>query len=134
MQPVASLPMYDWPEVHWANDALWSAIAERLRAVGIAAPERLDRSRPFGEKWLDPELVLSQTCGWPYAARLRGKVRLVATPVYAVQGCNGPSYSSAIVARHDEPGGVAAFRGRRVAFNSRDSLSGYVALIRHMAE
>ena len=36
--PVAGLPMYDWPEVRDAVDALWSAIVERLRANGIEAP------------------------------------------------------------------------------------------------
>ena len=43
--PVASLPMYDWPEVQWAHDALWAALAMRLRAHGIEAPDRLDRDR-----------------------------------------------------------------------------------------
>jgi ABC-type phosphate/phosphonate transport system substrate-binding protein len=126
--------MYDWPEVHWANDALWAAIAERLNAAGIAAPEKLDRSRRFGEEWLDPNLVLSQVCGWPYATELRGKVRLVATPVYSVEGREGPNYSSAIVVRRDGPGSLADLRRRRFAFNSHDSLSGYVTLIRHMAQ
>jgi ABC-type phosphate/phosphonate transport system substrate-binding protein len=126
--------MYDWPEVRWANDALWSAIVMRLGAAGITASQRLERSRPFGEEWRDPGLVLSQTCGWPYAAQLAGVVRLVATPVYAVEGCEGPLYSSAIVVRHDAPIGLAVFRRRRFAFNSRDSLSGYVAFVCHMAE
>jgi ABC-type phosphate/phosphonate transport system substrate-binding protein len=127
--------MYDWPEVRWATDALWSAIADRLRAAGIAAPDRLDRERPFDEIWLNPALVLSQTCGWPYATRLRGKVQLLATPVYAVEGCDGPTYSSAIIVRRDASGStLAAFRGRRFAFNSDDSLSGFVALNHAAAE
>jgi ABC-type phosphate/phosphonate transport system substrate-binding protein len=127
--PVASLPMYDWPEVRWATDALWTAIASELKGRGIAAPDALDRSRAFGAEWLDPGLVFSQICGWPYATRLRGKVRLVATPIYAVEGCEGSHYSSVIVAgRGEGAGGLAAFRGRRIAFNSDDSLSGYIAL------
>jgi ABC-type phosphate/phosphonate transport system substrate-binding protein len=127
--------MYDWPEVRWATDTLWSAIAERLRAAGVAAPDRLEREKPFDETWLDPALVLSQTCGWPYATRLRGSVRLVATPVYAVDGCAGPNYSSAIVVRGDEASaGLVEFRGRRFAFNSDNSLSGFVALNRAIAE
>jgi len=127
--PVASLPMYDWPEVRWANDALWAAIRDRLRAAGIDAPDTLDRERPSGEVWRDPALVLSQTCGYPYATALRGHVRIVGTSAYEAEGCAGPFYSSVLVARANrDAGALAAFRGERFAFNSRDSLSGYVVL------
>ena len=133
--PVASLPMYDWPEVQWAHDALWSAVAMRLRARGIDAPDRLERDRRAEEVWLDPGLVLSQTCGWPYVTRLAGKVRLVATPVYDVEGCEGPLYSSVIVTRRGERGDdLREFCGRRFAVNGRDSLSGFVALAAAMKE
>ncbi len=128
-QPVASLPMYDWPEIAWATDALWHAIAKRLNAAGIAAPEALDRARPTEDVWRDPGLVLSQTCGYPFATRLAGTVRLVATPAYDVEGCEGPYYSSALVARKGSvPPSLAACGGLRFAVNARDSLSGYVTL------
>ena len=119
--------MYDWPEVRWAHDALWSAIASRLRASGIAAPEKLDRTRRSDDLWRDPSLVLSQTCGWPFSTRLIGKVRLVTTPTYDVDGCEGPRYSTMIVARRGEGISLRDFAERRFAFNSDDSLSGYVA-------
>jgi ABC-type phosphate/phosphonate transport system substrate-binding protein len=126
--PVASLPMYDWPEVQWAHDALWSAIAERLNARGIAAPEALDRARPAEEVWRDPGLVLSQTCGWPFATRLQDQVQLVGTPQYAVEGCRGPYYCSMIVVRKGDPARwFSEFKGERAAINSCDSLSGYIA-------
>jgi ABC-type phosphate/phosphonate transport system substrate-binding protein len=122
--------MYDWPEVSWANDALWSAIAERLNTRGIAAPARLDRTRPSEDVWRDPGLVLSQTCGYPFASRLSDKVRLVGTPIYEVDGCTGPFYSSFIITRIEAvERQLSDFRGRRIAFNARDSLSGYVAVI-----
>jgi ABC-type phosphate/phosphonate transport system substrate-binding protein len=125
---VASLPMYDWPEVRWAHDALWSAVATRLETAGIPAPKALDRARPSDEVWRDPGLVLSQTCGYPYATRLSGHLRIVATPIYDVEGCDGPLYSSAIIVRKGEGGRTLAdFAGRRFAYNSDDSLSGYVA-------
>jgi len=121
--------MYDWPEVQWAHDALWTAIRFRLRSAGMAAPEKLDRARASDEIWADPGLVLSQICGYPFSARLIGKARLVATPVYAVEGCEGPYYSSVIVARRGEgTSSLADFAGRRFAFNARDSLSGCIAL------
>ncbi len=127
--------MYDWPEVQWAHDALWAAIARRLAALGVKAPATLDRERPAEEVWLDPGLVLSQTCGWPYSTRLREKVRIVGTPVYDVEGCDGPLYSSIIVTRHHERAkNLAALQGWRFAVNTSDSLSGYVAFAAAMRE
>jgi ABC-type phosphate/phosphonate transport system substrate-binding protein len=126
--------MYDWPEVQWAHDALWDMVATRLRAAGISAPDALDRSRPSEDVWRDPGLVLSQICGYPFSTRLIGKISLVGTPVYAVEGCEGPYYSTVIVARRGEGIGLAAFRGRRFAMNSDDSLSGYVAFRVAMSE
>ncbi len=121
--------MYDWPEVQWANDAIWAAIAERLRAQGVSASEALDRERDREAVWTDPGLVLSQTCAWPYVTRLIDKVRLVGTPEYDADGCADGFYSSFLVTRTAEAGdSLAAFRGRRFALNGRDSLSGFVAL------
>ena len=127
--------MYDWPEVAWATDALWRAVAERVNAAGIAAPAALDRSHDAEAVWRDPGLVLSQTCGLPFATRLRQAVQLVATPIYSVAGCEGPLYSSVVIARREEQGkALADFAGRRAAFNADDSLSGYVALVAAMRE
>jgi ABC-type phosphate/phosphonate transport system substrate-binding protein len=127
--PVATLPMYDWPEVAWAHDALWKAIAARLNAAGISAPAELDRTRLSDSVWHDPGLVLAQTCGYPFSTRLRGIVRLVGTPMYDVSGCRGARYSSAIVVRAGEPAvRLADLAEPRFAYNSADSLSGYLAL------
>ena len=125
---IASLPMYDWPDLRLATDALWAALARALRARGIAAPDRLERARPREDQWRDPDLLLSQTCGYPYATALRGTVRLVATPAYVADGCEGPLYRSAIVVRTDDPArGLVDLRGRVAAYNAPDSQSGYSA-------
>ena len=55
---IASLPMYDWPEVRAANDRLWSAIADGLTARGIDAPARLNRDGELWDQWEAPELLL----------------------------------------------------------------------------
>jgi len=126
---VASLPMYDWPEIAWANDILWAAIVARLNAAGVAAPAELDRRQPSDGIWRHPGLVLSQTCGYPFSTRLRGAVRLIGTPIYDVFGCDGPYYSSIIIVRADEHRGrLAEVGGKRFAYNTTDSLSGYLAL------
>ncbi|MEM9765261.1 MAG: PhnD/SsuA/transferrin family substrate-binding protein, partial [Pseudomonadota bacterium] len=73
--------------------------------------------------------LLGQTCGYPFWYGLRGHVRLVATPVYAAPGCEGPTYRSAIIVRQDDPAqSLSACRGYRPAVNGRDSQSGHNAL------
>ncbi|TVQ57339.1 MAG: hypothetical protein EA355_04705 [Rhodobacteraceae bacterium] len=125
---VVTLPMYDPPALHWATDALYGALRDALRARGIAAPP-LTRATDHAAAWGRPDLLLSQTCGWPYVTALRGRVRLVATPVYAAEGCEGPYYRSAVVVRAEDPAGdLAACRGRRLAVNAFDSQSGFHAL------
>lgn len=121
--------MYDWPEVRWATDALWSALAAALRDRDLAAPDALDRDTGRYAGWRDPGLLLSQTCGYPYATALRGVVSIVAAPAYTAEGCAGPTYRSAVVVRaDDEARGMPDLRGRRAVFNARDSQSGYSAL------
>lgn len=119
---IASLPMYDFPEVRGATDRFWSAIAAVLK-VDIAL------SRPVDDwtlPWRAPDLLLSQTCGYPFTHAFKGQLELVATPHYAAIGCAGPMYCSIVFAREDMP--LRALRGQRAAFNSRDSMSGMLAL------
>lgn len=127
---IATLPMYDLPAVRRATDAWWAGLARALAAAGIdGVPQRLDRRLGSAEAWRRPDLLLSQTCGYPMTHALAGRVRLVATPVYQVEGCDGPMYRSAFLVRDDEPAaGLADLRGRRVAVNARDSQSGYNCL------
>jgi ABC-type phosphate/phosphonate transport system substrate-binding protein len=123
---IASLPMYDWPEVREATDAWWAGLA---RHFGVAAG--LDRGPDHTTPWHRSDLLFSQTCGYPFTHALGGKLRLVATPHYGADGCNGPHYCSMIHAR--EAGPPAAFRGSRAAINHADSMSGMVALKRVFA-
>lgn len=127
--------MYDLPEVRWATDALWAAVAARLSAAGIAAAPALDRESGLPDLWTDPALLLSQTCGNPYIRRFRDRLRLVATPRYSAPGCDGPRYSSLLVVRRDAPGeGLSDFRGAVCAVNEWGSLSGWVALAATLPE
>jgi ABC-type phosphate/phosphonate transport system substrate-binding protein len=123
---VASLPMYDPPGLAGATDALWAAIAGACRAEGLPdAPAALDRARPHREVWRDPALFLSQTCGYPLVHELRGRVRVVATPRYAVPSCIGASYTSHCVVRGDRAAvRLDDLRGAVAAANESDSHSG----------
>ena len=118
--------MYDLPELTAATDAYWSCVAARLRAAGVAdVPARLARARPLADLWADPRLLLAQTCGWPLVTALAGRVAVVATPRYALPGCDGPTHRAFLVVRADDPAGSpAALRGRVFALNAWDSNTG----------
>jgi len=126
---IASLPMYDWPEVRQATDAWWAGLARHLSAEGFAAPRRLSRTRIPATPWRRARLVLSQTCGYPLTHDFKGRLEVIATPAYGVEGCAGPTYSSVILVRAEA--GVSRLEdlsGATAAYNAADSLSGHLAL------
>lgn len=125
---IASLPMYDRPELRKETDALWSAMRDAIRARGMDAPETLDRETETANVWTDPAMVLSQTCGMPWRLGLYTKTQLIGTPDYGVAGCPPGYYCSIIIVRADEPGETRAdFANGTCAFNARDSQSGFAA-------
>ena len=135
---LASLPMFDFDELQSAHDALWSAIADELRLLGIDAPLMLTRPEvPLSRHWRHPDLLFSQTCGFPYAAYYRPHLSLIGTFHYALPVDDGPGYyRSLLVARSadrriaGDPAAtdLRAFSGATVAINNTDSLSGCVSL------
>ena len=130
---IASLAMYDWPQVHAEHDRLWSLIRAALAEEGIAAPERLTRDASLWTLWESPDLLLGQTCGMPFRTRLHGRVSLVATPDYALPGAAPGWYYSVFVVRRDDPGEAHDFIDRTLAFNGQDSQSGWAAPQNEMA-
>ena len=132
MSGLASLPMYDRSECRDATDRYWAGIRDLLRAAGIAAPEALRRDGDIWDHWQASDLVLSQTCGLPYRSRLHGRVTLVGTPDFGVEGCPPGYYRSVLVARADDPrDGFAAFGAARFAYNDGLSQSGWGAAWDH---
>lgn len=129
MTRAASLPMYDPPGLGDATDRLWAAIAAACRAEGLAdAPPALDRARPHREVWRDPTLFFSQICGYPLVHQLAGRVRVVATPRYAVPACAGAAYRSHCVVRRDRATArLDDLRGAVAVANETDSHSGMSA-------
>lgn len=130
---IASLAMYDWPEIRDEHDRFWTLIRAALADEGIAAPAALNREARLWAIWLSPDLLLAQTCGMPYRTRLHGHVSLVGTPDYALPDAPPGYYYSVFVTRADEPGGVADFIDRTLAFNGQDSQSGWAAAQNEMA-
>ena len=123
---IAALPMYDYPELVLAHAALWGALADRLSAAGVSdVPRNLTRGLTHFELWRHPRLLLGQGCEYPLAKSFSDCVRLVATPRYAVPGCEGFTYRSAIVVRTgDSANTLTDLRNRRCAVNEPTSNSG----------
>lgn len=126
---IASLGMYDRAETAAANDRLWGGVRDGLRARGIAAPEALTRGEAaFWTAWEAPELVFSQTCGFPYRARLHGQVTLIGSPDYGLPGCAPGHYNSVFVVRAtDARDSLTQFQDARFAYSDGFSQSGWAA-------
>lgn len=128
---IASLPMYDWPEVRAATDHYWQAIHSAL-GHGPAA-----LSRGFDDHlahWQRPDLLLSQTCGMPYRTQLHGHVTLVGTPDYGLPGCAPGFYCSVLVANaQDGRTQLSDFVDDIFAYNDGGSQSGWAAPASHAA-
>ena len=127
---IASLPMYDWPETHHIHDEFWRLLRNNLLARGIDAPPYLTRSKNEDSNWLLPDLLFSQTCGYPFSTFLSGKVQYLTTPVFDVAGCDDGYYSSALVVRRDSDIDTYNLKGAKFAYNSKLSWSGYQTVIR----
>lgn len=140
---LATLPMYDWPEVRAETAALWSAIRAGVlaRLPGCDLPLDLTPTPTAGPMalWCDPGLVFGQTCWGPLSLGLINRLLPLAQPDYtAFTGGRGAFYRSALVARAGAaakvPTGAGALlpvgllAGRVFALNSRNSLSGYLGL------
>jgi ABC-type phosphate/phosphonate transport system substrate-binding protein len=130
---IIGLPMYALAEVLPATLDWWLGLCRHFRRAGIDdLPLTMAEPQDLYEHWRHPFLLFTQTCGYPLTHDLAGQVQLVATPCYRAPGCDGSSYRSFIVVRDDDAiEDLADLRGKRVAFNSRDSQSGYNCL-RHL--
>lgn len=81
--------------------------------------------------WLSPDLLLSQTCGYPLVTSLRGKVRLVGRPGYELTHSSAGDHCSLLLCRDDSViTDLAGFKGGHGLINAHDSNSG-MNLFRH---
>jgi ABC-type phosphate/phosphonate transport system substrate-binding protein len=126
MPAIALLPMYDLPEVRAASDALWAAIASRLRAAGLPdVPDALSRQLGHHEGWGHPNLLFAQGCGYPALHDYRALLRIIAAPIHDAPGCSGATHCSFLLVAADSPArGIADLRGARFALNSWESNTG----------
>jgi len=130
MNNIASLPMYDWPELRQPTNQWWQVLARNFVAEGLAqVPEALTRSNAPHEDWHHPQLLMSQTCGYPLRHQFCHVLKVIAVPRYKAEGCEGPYYCSVVVVRKgDRHSSLGDFAGRCAAYNCEDSQSGYSSL------
>ncbi|WP_135503622.1 phosphate/phosphite/phosphonate ABC transporter substrate-binding protein [Roseovarius aestuariivivens] len=127
----ASLPMYDRPDLRGAHHRLWRGV----RAALGHGPDTLSHPANPWDDWTAPDLLLSQTCGYPYRARLHGHVTLVATPEHRLPGCPPGHYASVFVARQSDPrSDPVEFAESPFAYNEPLSQSGWAAPATYAAD
>ncbi len=125
---IASLMMYQRPELNDAHKAFWTAIRSQLKQVSIDSPPTLSQHTNEFDVWQHPELVLSQTCGMPYRCWLHDKVTLAGTPDYGIEGCDAGYYHSVIVVnKNDSRSAAEEFKTAVFAYNQIFSQSGFAA-------
>lgn len=123
----AALPMYDYPPLAVAHQALLTAVVTHLHRHGHAhLPSTLSRPSPLLEFWQSQRVLLSQTCEYPWLLSLQNHLEILATPCYAAPHCEGPLYRSVVVTRSADPRSeLADFYNARVTINDLTSNSGY---------
>jgi len=126
-QGFAELLMYVSPERVAKAQSRWLS-----RVLEILGHEQLDAAGlDLHGLWRSPQLLLTQTCGYPLMTALRGLVQVVGRPVYELPHAREGLHCSLLVARADDSRRqLADFRGSRGLINSPDSNSG-MNLLRH---
>lgn len=117
--------MYDFPETRKANDAFWFVLRKKLRNRKTKAPEGLTRSKDAMQLWCSPDLLVSQTCSYPYRKVLAEKVFLIGTPDLGIDDVPSGYYHSVLVVRR-EKADIAKI-GETLAYNDTYSQSGWIA-------
>ncbi|RON41151.1 phosphate ABC transporter substrate-binding protein [Pseudomonas frederiksbergensis] len=124
---IAELLMYVAPEpIRLANERWLTRILERLGSTRQSA-----ECLSLPDLWLSPNLLLTQTCGYPLMTLLRGQVRVVGRPRYELPDSNGGNHCSLLLSRADDPRrSLPAFHKSRGVINDEGSNSG-MNLLRH---
>jgi ABC-type phosphate/phosphonate transport system substrate-binding protein len=135
MALICAYPMYQMPEVEPFAVSWWQGLRRHFVEHGISETQlpnhlyQLSQFENYDAHWRDDNLLLSQTCGYPFTNDLLGQVRYVATQTYHTPYNHGPNYASLVLVRStDTAQHIQDMYQTRVAVNSDDSQSGYHAL------
>lgn len=116
--------MYDVPYLRKETDQFWKLIRTYLLQIGIIAPKELTRNNDIMCQWSNPNLFLSQTCGYPYRKDLSSKVHLIGSADLGLECKKGYYYSCLVI----KSGSVFDKNSwDSLAYNDLHSQSGWVA-------
>jgi len=133
---IATLDMYDFPETREATNAWWEALARGFAAEGLTGiPQHRTRSTEESAPWSSADLSFTQICGYPLRMKFHDVLRVVGTPCYRAEGCDGPRYSSVVIVQRGAGiTSIDALEGARLAYNGALSQSGMSAFRALLAE
>jgi len=126
---LASLPMYDWPETRAITDLWWQALRKALIKEGVtSAPFNLVRHTDDHHNWKSSNLIVGQTCGYPFTHGYSDHLKILGIPDYKTRGCQNFQYQSLILCHKDQTFvDLESFRNKKAAINDVNSQSGYSA-------
>ncbi|NVZ26159.1 PhnD/SsuA/transferrin family substrate-binding protein [Pseudomonas gingeri] len=108
------------PAVQQANEQWLGRILQTLGVSRLPAAE-LD----LRQLWLSPQLLLTQTCGYPLMTLLRGQVTVIGRPRYELPDASAGNHCSLLLTREDNPRvTLEDFRDSRGVLNDEGSNSG----------
>ena len=135
MNEIASFPMYEREELKGAHNELWSHILDGFEVRNFTQPKKIILGDEGTKVWNKPNLILSQTCSYPFRTNLKGKVAYVGTPVYDLKDCPPGYYRSVFITSHSNSNHKPTdFINSTFAINSYNSQSGYVAACEYFRE
>lgn len=122
----ADLPMYDLPEMANANAGFLRVLRELMIGhgveVGTCPPDDVTCHDP---ERLSHKVIFTQMCGYPLFKECRDQGHVLATPRYAMAGCDGPYHRSFFIVRVDDRAErLDDLRGRVFGCNSLRSNTG----------
>ena len=137
MALICAYPMYQMPELEPVVSTWWQALRQHLLDQGLNdrdLPNLLVDPKDYYAHWRNPNLLLSQTCGYPLTHDLQNQVQYVATQSYQTAYTKGTNYCSLVlVHKTNSANHISQLKNTRLAVNSEDSQSGYHALRRFIA-
>ena len=123
--------MYNLSEMRPFNTAFWHVLAAALAEAGVSdLPADLLFERAAVPACIGPEVLFTQTCGYPLQTIYSRQYAMLGVPRYDAPGCDapeiqGPSHRAFFLVRSDDPvQDLNGLRGRVFACNSPHSNSG----------
>src|SRR5258708_29316661 len=128
--------MYSLPEMRTVNAHFWEALRGLLVEAGLHdVPETLSFDRVPVPERIGPDILFSQTCGYPLETIFQGQAIRLGTPCYAAPGCDGPTHRAFfLVPEASSANSLAVLKGSRYLLNSPVSNSGMNLPRRRLAE